>query len=162
MRPIFKQSAETQAIVEYLASLPIGQETSFAAASKATGIRITSTTPAYQSAKRTAERDHNVVIESIRGFGFVRVNAEGMVERASKFFRKVRRGSRREAHVQEIAIMSNLPREAMLTATEQLSRLRILESTALNHRKAVSNKRTVDAPELAEDTFRRAYRKAAG
>lgn len=162
MRPIFKQSAETQAIVEYLASLPIGKQTSFSEASKAIGFRITSTTPAYQSAKRMAERDHSVVIEAIRGFGFVRVNAEGMVERASRFFRKVRRGSRREAHVQEIAIMSNLPREAMLTATEQLSRLRILESTALNHRKAASNKPMVEAPELADDTPSRFYRKAVG
>ena len=53
-----------------------------------------------------------------------------MVDRASRFFKKVRKGSRREAHVQEIAISSNLKRGEMIVATEQLSRLRILETTA--------------------------------
>ena len=150
MKPIFKISSETMAIVDYLIQLPIGEDTSFMKASAAVGFRFTSTSPAYQSAKRIAERDHNVVIESIRSFGFVRINATGMVERASRFFRRVRRGSRREAHVQEIAIMSNLPRQEMMKATEQLSRLRILESTAISTRKAASNKPQTEMPPLLQ------------
>ena len=150
MRPNFKQSAETTAIINYLVSLPLEKEVSFAEASNAVGFEFSALTPAYQSAKRAAERDHNVVIEGIRGFGFTRVNAVGMVERASRFFRRVRKGSRREAHVQEIAIKSNLPRESMLAATEQLSRLRILESTAVSSKKATSNKVEREMPPLVE------------
>ena len=148
MRPTFKKSAETTAITEYLASLPLNQEVSFVEASRAVGFLFTSTTPAYQSAKRAAERDHNVVISTVRGYGFKRINGVGMVERATSFFRRVRKGSRREAHVQEIAIMSNLPRETMLAATEQLSRLRILESTSVGAKKALSNKAAQEMPPL--------------
>jgi hypothetical protein len=60
----------------------------------------------------------------------VRLDGTGKVDRASRFFKKVRMGSLREAHVQEIAITTNLTRGQMITATEQLSRLRILETTA--------------------------------
>lgn len=140
MRPIFTQSHETQAIVRLFIEMSIGQEMSFAEASRAVGFIFTATTPAYQSAKRAAQRDHNVVIEGIRGYGFVRINGVGMVERASRFFSRVRKGARREAHVQQIAILSNLPRDQMITATEQLSRLRILETTAMTSRKPASNR----------------------
>ena len=159
MRPTFKQSHETQAIVKLLTQIPIGQEISFAEASKAVGFSFDALTPAYQSAKRAAQRDHNVVIEGIRGHGFTRINAVGMVERASRFFARVRKGSRREAHVQEIAIMSNLPRDAMITATEQLSRLRILETTAISPRKAASNRAETEPVPLVEATVRPGRRK---
>ena len=129
-RPMFKQSEETIKIVALFKEMPIGKEISYKDASTIVGFPITSTLPAYQTAKKAAERDHNVVVESIRGFGFVRIDGTGMVDRASRFFKKVRKGSRREAHVQEIAITTNLTRGQMITATEQLSRLRILETTA--------------------------------
>lgn len=150
MRPIFKQSHETQVIVTLFTQIPIGHEISFLEASKAVGFKFDAATPAYQSAKRAAQRDHNVVIEGIRGHGFKRINAVDMVERASRFFTRVRRGSRREAHVQEIAIMSNLPRDEMMKATEQLSRLRILETTAISPRKAASNRAEVGPVPLVE------------
>lgn len=151
MRPIFNQSHETQKLVSLFLKIAIDQEVSFAEASKMVGFRVTSTMPAYQSAKRTAERDHDVVIAAIYGFGFKRIDAAAMVQRAPKFFRKVRKGSRREAHVQEIAIRSNLPRDEMIKATENLSRLRILETTALSPRKAASNKAERETPPLIDD-----------
>ena len=148
MRPIFQTSAETAAITKYFTTLSFNQEVSFAEASRAVGFVFTSTTGAYQSAKRAAERDHAIVIATVRGYGFKRINGVGMVERASQFFRRVRKGSRREAHIQEIAVLSNLPRDVMLAATEQLSRLRILESTAVGSKKATSNKSEREAPPL--------------
>ena len=129
-RPIFQQSHETMSIVALFKEIPIGKEVSYKEASTILGFDVSSTMPAYQAAKRIAERDHNVVVESVRGFGFVRIDGSSMVDRASRFFKKVRKGSRREAHVQEIAISSNLKRGEMIVATEQLSRLRILETTA--------------------------------
>lgn len=74
MRPIFTQSEETKQIVDLFVRLPIGASMSFADASDALKFQVKSTLPAYQTAKRVAERDHSVVIEAIKGFGFMRVN----------------------------------------------------------------------------------------
>lgn len=148
MRPIFLQSAETRRLVELFISIPISTAMSFADASKAVGFPVTSNLPAYQSAKKIAERDHSTVIDGIRGFGFVRINGSGMVSRAPRFFRKVRKGARREARVQEIAIKTNLTRNEMIDATEQLSRLRILETTAMV--RPVTNRNTPETPPLVK------------
>ena len=126
--------------------MPIGSNMSFPAATQAVGFTVKSVLPAYQTAKRIAERDHNVVIEAVRGFGFMRINGSGMVSRAPRFFRKVRKGARREAHVQNIAISQNLTREEMMVATEQFSRLRILETTASSVKRPTSNRRVVEMP----------------
>jgi hypothetical protein len=150
MRPIFSLSAETQNLITYFRTLSIGAEVSWAEATRAVKFPVTSTTPAYNSARRIVERDHQIVIESIRGFGFCRINASEIVQSADRFFRRVRRGSRREANKQEIAILSNLPRAEMLRATEQLSRLRILETTAIRPR-ATSNRPEVEAPPIVNE-----------
>lgn len=146
MRPIFTQSAETRRLIELFVNLPVGASMSFADASNTVGFTVKSTLPSYQTAKRIAERDHNVVIDGVRGYGFVRINGSGMVDRAPRFFKKVRRGARREAHVQEIALLQNLSRDEMMRATEQFSRLRIIEANASGVMKAQSNKRVVAEP----------------
>ena len=146
MRPTFLLSTETQSLIDYFRTLPIGSETSFQIASNAVAFPVTSSSPAYNSARRIAERDHSIVIESIRGFGFVRINGGEIVKGAERFFKRIRRGSRREAGRQEIAVMSNLGRDEMLKATENLSRLRILETTSMSARRAASNRRQVDEP----------------
>ena len=146
MRLMFTQSAETKRLVELFISMPVGSTLSFPAATQTLGFTVKSVLPAYQTAKRVAERDHNVVVEGIRGFGFMRINGSGMVSRAPRFFRKVRKGARREAHVQNIAISQNLTREEMMIATEQYSRMRILETTAANVKAPISNKRVVENP----------------
>jgi hypothetical protein len=155
MRPIFKLSHETQKIVDYFRTLPVGTGVAFANISRAVGFVVNSSTPAYISARRIVQRDHFIVIEGIRGFGCMRVNGSGIVQSADRFFKRVRRGSRREAHKQEIAVMSNLERDEMLKASENLSRLRILESTAVPS-KAASNKTVVETPPIAEMAPRRA------
>ena len=102
------------------------------------------------------QRDHFIVIEGVRGFGCMRVNGTEIVQSADRFFKRVRRGSRREAHKQEIAVMSNLERDEMIKASENLSRLRILESTAVSPKRAASNRPVVDAPPVVEAMARRA------
>jgi len=156
MRPNFKQSHETEQLVEYFRQMPIGAQVNFATVSRAVKFTVNSSTPAYNSARRIVQRDHSIVIEGIRGFGCMRVNGTEIVQSADRFFKRVRRGSRREAHKQEIAVMSNLERDEMLKASENLSRLRILESTAVSPKRAASNKPVVDAPPVVEATARRA------
>lgn len=146
MRPIFTQSNETKLLVDLFVKMSVGASMSFGDASRAVGFVVKSTLPAYQTAKRIAQRDHNVVVDAVRGFGFMRIDGNGMVARAPRFFRKVRKGARREAHVQEIAISQNLPREEMMRATEQFSRLRIIETTAMGTSSAHSNRRVVIEP----------------
>lgn len=146
MRPIFSQSNETKKLIELFIAMPVGSNMSFPAATQAVGFTVKSVLPAYQTAKRIAERDHNIVIEAVRGYGFMRINGSGMVSRAPRFFRKVRKGARREAHVQNIAISQNLTRDEMMIATEQFSRLRILETTASNVKRPTSNRRIVETP----------------
>lgn len=138
MRPIFNQSKETEALVNLFRQMPVMSNMSFEAASDTLGFKVTSTLPAYQSAKKAAERDFGIVIDGVRGFGFMRLDGKRMVERAPKGFKKIRRISRREARVQEIAISQNLTRDDMIAATEQLSRYRLLESTS--HPRPKSNK----------------------
>lgn len=158
MRPIFSQSKETQRLVELFVSMSINSQMSFADASKALGFRVASSMPAYQSAKKIAERDHRVVVDGIRGYGFTRIDGTGMVDRAPRFFKKVRKGARREARVQEIAISTNLSRNKMIEATEQLSRLRILETTASRVR-PVSNRQEQEPPPVVKHDNRDALRR---
>lgn len=150
MKPIFQISHETQALVDYFRQVPVGSPVSFATVSKALKFNVTSSLPAYTAARRIAQRDHSVVIEAVRGFGFVRINGGEIVKGAERFFKRIRRGARREAGRQEIAVTSNLPRDQMMKATENLSRLRILETTSMAPRRAPSNRPQVDEPPLAK------------
>lgn len=147
MRPTFKQSLETSNIVAFFTEMRIGDVISYEEASKILGFEIKSTTPAYQSAKNAARRDYEVIIESVRGVGFTRLDGSSMVDRAARFFNRVRKGSRREAHVQEVAIRSNLTRGEMNRATEQLSRLRILETTSVSSPKKTEDKEIQQKPD---------------
>lgn len=155
MKPIFTASHQTQELVALFTRMSTNETFSYEAASKKLGFAIYSTLPSYQSAKRIAERDHGCVVSSVRKYGFKRIDGEQMVKRAPAFFKRVRRGARREAMVQEIAISQNLPRDEMLKATEQLSRLRILETTAVSVR-AASNRRHTDTPETMDHDNRKA------
>lgn len=148
MKPIFETSHETQSLVSYFQHVPVGTPVSFDTVSKAVRFKVSSSLPAYNSARRIAQRDHSVVIEAVRGFGFVRINGGEIVKSADRFFTRVRRGARRESGKQEIAVMSNLPRDQMIKATENLSRLRILETTSMSPRHATSNKPRVEDPQL--------------
>ena len=145
MRPTFKMSAETEALVDLFRKMPILSNMSYTDAAKVVGFPIKSTTPAYQRAKRIAERDHKIVVESIRGFGFMRLDGKGMVDRAPRGFQRIRRISKRETRVQQIALSQNLTREDMLRATEHLSRFGLLEMSS--HLRPESNRVVIEKPD---------------
>lgn len=146
MKPLFELSANTQRIVSMFRNLSINAETSFAQASEIVGFEMRSTTTAYHSARHIVLRDHGIVIEGIRGFGFVRVNGSGMVKKGHRTMAHLRRASRRGALVAETAIRQNLTRGEMIEVTEQLSRFRILETTSQSVR-AASNRKIPEEPE---------------
>jgi hypothetical protein len=160
MKPSFSRSHETDALIALFLECSIGNPVSFSAASKKVGFAVHSTLPAYNSARNIAAKSHNIVIDSVRGFGFVRLDPAKIVKRGGKHLRSIRRRARKAGHEMEIAIQGNLDREHTIKATEQLSRFRIVESTAQAVR-AASNKPTVktDTP-IAPTDARKAFEKA--
>lgn len=145
MRKNFQRSAETDKLLALFQELSIGAPLSFEAAAKSVGFPVGSSTPAYHSARLIAAKQHNIVIEGIRSFGFIRLDSANIVQRGGKHLRSIRRRARRAGHEMEIAISGNLDRDAMMKATEQLSRFRIVESTAQPVR-ATTNREPVETP----------------
>lgn len=145
MRPLFTQTTETQALVALFQEMSMNQQMSFAEASKRVGFNVTSMLPAYHSARNIATRDHGVVIEGIKSFGFVRLNGEGMVKRGFRFLKGIQRRTVKGAREQEIALTQNLDRNAQLQASSNLNRFRLMGDIA---GKPASNRKTVEEPEL--------------
>jgi len=159
MRPMFQRSHETDKLIAFFRECSIGTPVSFADVHKAVGFKVTSSSPAYNSARMIAAKKHNIVIEGVRGFGFMRLDPTAIVNRGGRHLRSIRRRAHRAGHEMEIAISGNLDREHMMKATEQLSRFRIVESTAQAVR-AVSNRQQPEQPTPApvgdqREAFRR-------
>lgn len=147
MSPSFERSEQTDKIIALFATLSIGATMSFAAASKRLGFQMHSTLGAYQSAKRIAAKDKSIVIESVRGVGFVRLDASQIVARGGYHLRSLRRRAKRAAGEMEIAVKGNLDRDDMMRATEQLGRFRIIESTSQPTRAATNRvERAIEPP----------------
>jgi hypothetical protein len=145
MKPSFVQSHQTARLVRLFKGMSLNKPMSFADASAEVGFAVTSTMPAYQSGRRVAERE-GVVIDAVRGFGFVRLTGDQISETGERdmlsIWRRARRGSKR----QEIAIASNLDQKHMLRSSELLGRLRIIADTASPIH---TNRATVPDPEQA-------------
>lgn len=147
MRTMFQRTKETDKLIDLFQRLSIDTPVSFEDASKAAGFRITSSLPAYNSARLIAAKQYNIVIEGVRGFGFIRLTAANIVHRGGKHLKSIRRRARRAGHEMEVAISGNLDRDHMMKATEQLSRFRIIESTGQAVR-AATNRAQVEMPEV--------------
>lgn len=145
MRPLFTQTTETQALVALFREMSIGQQMSFAEASKRVGFKVTSMLSAYHSARYIAMRDHHVVMEGIKSFGFVRLNGDGMVKRGFRILKGIQRRAIKGAREQEIALTQNLDRNAQLLASSNLNRLRLMGDIA---GKPASNRKPIEEPEL--------------
>lgn len=143
-RAAFEKSAETAKISEYFQSIPFSKDISFAEASERTGLAISSQLGAYQSAKRLVARDHGMIIESIRGVGFRKLQPDEVLKRSPGHFHAIRRRAKRGGTEIEIAISGNLTRIEMLEATENLARFRIISDTA---EPAKTNRKIQDKPE---------------
>ncbi|MDR3495331.1 MAG: hypothetical protein P4L82_12090 [Ancalomicrobiaceae bacterium] len=149
MQPLFTRSVQTKKLVALFQDMSIDTQMSFAEAGKRLGFALTSSSDIYRSARWIATRDHQIVIEGIRGFGFTRLAGSGIVKRGDGHERAIRRRARRASTEMTVAITQNLTRDDMQAATEKLSRFRIIADLSTPAR-ASSNKPTVADPEPHE------------
>lgn len=154
MREMFQRSHQTDKLIDLFRECSVGTSVSFATASKVVGFTLTSSSPTYHSARNIAAKKHNIIIEGVRGFGFVRLDPTSIVKRGSRHLRSIRRRAHRAGHEMEVAISGNLDREHMIKATEQLSRFRIVETTAQPVR-AVTNRKVEETPTPLKPTNQR-------
>lgn len=130
MRKSFEQSKETAALVDLLCGLRLEESVSFADASRRLGFTVASSTPAYQSAKRIAERDHGVYIGSVRGTGFFRGTGEDMAESLTPLSARINRAAKTSIGRADLALINNLQPDTHAKVLERRSRASIIFSTS--------------------------------
>ncbi len=149
MRKPFERSAETEKLLSFFSTISVGQPVSYDNASRVVGFEVSSTLPAYQSARRLAVKELGIVIESLPGQGFMRLDPTSIVDRGGKHLRSIKRKARNAGKEMAVAINGNLDRPDMMRATEQFNRFRIIESTSTPARYA-SNKEQTEPVEPAK------------
>lgn len=159
MNPSFTRSHETQKLVDLFRSMSVESQMSYSEASRRLGFDVRSSSGAYHSARRVAAKEHGVIIDSIRSFGFVRLAGSGIVKRGDQHLSAIRRRARRGGMEMEIAISQNLTRDEMMLASEKLSRLRIIADTSMP---AKSNKPARETPEAQAPVDIRANLRSIG
>lgn len=151
MRPTFQASTETTRLVSFFKTLPQKKTVSWYEASKTAGFEINSSSAVYNSARKIAERDHGIVIETMRKFGFFRSDGADMEKSGDRFMGRMRRGAKRASNRMVLAIEHNLDPEQARRADEKLSRFRIIYSNA---EPASSNRPKRGTPEEAPKSDR--------
>lgn len=127
MNLICETSYQTKKIVELFLRLSFDKIMSFQEATKNVGFAVTSTLSAYQSARRIARRDHKVIIDGVRNFGFKRLTGEETAKgRGDKHLKSMRNKSRIAAMEMEIALEQNLNEDTSREASYKLIRFRLL------------------------------------
>lgn len=129
MRKSFEASAETTAIVRVFCGMKMSQEMTFGELSGLVGFPVTSTTPAYHSARSISERDNGIYIVAVRGKGFVRGTGTDMADSLEPLARSMRRAAKKSIARADLAIMNNLPDDAHKRVTERRQRASIIYST---------------------------------
>lgn len=145
MRELFRTSDETRRLVALFVEMSIDQTLSFEQAAQLAGFPVTSTLPAYHSARRMALRDHQIIIEGVRGIGFKRLDGSGMVKRGGRLLHAIKRRCRRGATEMEVALLQNLDRNDQLRASEQFNRFKLGGDIAAS---PTSNRQIVESPPL--------------
>ncbi len=129
MRKSFEASAETAAIVRAFCGMRMDQEMTFAELSSLVGFSVSSTTGAYHSARRIAERDHGIYIAAIRGKGFARGTGTDMADSLEPIARRMRRSAKKSIERADLAIRHNLPDDVHKRVAERRQRASIIYST---------------------------------
>jgi hypothetical protein len=91
--PNFQQSEQTAAIVATLRG--VNQDISYVALSKAVGFRVTGATSSLISARRVLESAENIVFDTVRGQGLIRLDDAGKVASTERHARTIGRTARR-------------------------------------------------------------------
>jgi hypothetical protein len=151
MRKMFELSIETSAIVAVFRAMKSQERGNFDGLSKTVNFRVTSSTPAYISARRIVERDYGIYIGSIRGEGFYRGSGDDMADSLAPMAASMRRTAKRSIGRADLAIQHNLPQDKYLQVSERRNRASIIFSTSAAPMPASNRKRREPAPE-AEKT----------
>jgi hypothetical protein len=128
MRPSFKSTANTRALVGLFQGMKLNERMSYGDASKELGFTVTAAESA--TARKIAERDHEIFIAIIPGFGFLRGTHADMADSGPSFLLKSRRNSKRGAARMELALKGNLDEDRHQAASEMFSRFQIIHSTS--------------------------------
>lgn len=126
MKPSFVASRETNAILAAIRSMSIGQDMSFDSLSRLVGFEVTSTSQAYQSARRAALRDDGIVTDSIRSFGFRRLSGGETVGKSDRHMKSIRRRARFASKELGAAMRQNLTTAEMIEATKKQGALGVI------------------------------------
>jgi hypothetical protein len=130
MRKISEKSSETIAILAVFCDMILNQKMSFEELSGTVKFRVNSSTAAYTSARKIAERDHKIYIEAIPKFGFFRGNAEAMADSLDPMASRMKRIAKKSISRADLAIEHNLPDEKYNRVAERRSRASIIYSTS--------------------------------
>lgn len=149
MKPSFEKSSKTEILVNVFREMGMNQPISFADLSRRCGFPVKSDLPSYQSAKRIARRDHQVVIDPIHKFGCQRVSGEGIVRRGARIMKGMRGRAKVGAQEAEIALTHNMDRNMQQVASQNLTRFRLIADVASA---AKSNRAVVSEPDLVAKT----------
>lgn len=119
--PMFQLSERTEAIVKVLRG--VNQDISYGAIASAVGFPVTGATAALSSARRILESRENIVFETVRGQGLIRLNDSGKVASTERHARTIgrtaKRGSKRLTTVENFAALKpNEQLAATLRATQ--------------------------------------------
>jgi hypothetical protein len=145
MKPIFKLSEETRKLLRYFEEIPFNSPVSFDEAKVALGFDYRNCLPSYYSAKKIAEREPGIVIESIRTFGFLKLPGFLIPDVGARDMKRIHRQADRGARRQEIALTSsNLTREQFSFSSELFARFKIISNTS----KPITNRPKPTVPEI--------------
>ena len=159
MRKSFEQSVETAAIVRVFQAMKLGEQMTFKQLSEAARFPITSTTSAYQSARRIVERDHGVYIGSLRGVGCFRGKGDDMADSVEPMAKRMRGLAKRQLNRCDLAIANNLDENRYARMREMRSRASIIFSTTSAPIPASNRQRVDPAPEAPKRSNLDALRK---
>lgn len=154
MKPNFEVSKQTRQLVDFFTAMKIGQEASHISYSDASSKLGFDVNPqSIASARKIAERDHEIFIATIRGYGFFRGTHMDMKNSGHAFLATWRRGAKKLAARMELAVRGNLPDRDHREASEMLTRARIIHSTA-EKPKAETNRKIHEEPPVAAQKSR--------
>ena len=148
MRSMFEISRETTRLVSLMSSMRVDESMAFKEASESVGFSVTSSLPAYQSARRIVAKD-DIIIDGVRGVGFKRLSGSDVVTgRGAQRARQIR-GAAKRGHREMISASrsSNLNEEVSRLCSERITRFAIIGDQAREPR---SNRRETHTPPAAE------------
>lgn len=94
-RPQFRLGVDTQTLLKYLETIPVGEIVSYEVLGNLIGCDVQSDRGSLESARRLLVRDNQIVFGVVRGVGLKRLNPSEVVEQEGETVTKIRRATKR-------------------------------------------------------------------